>query len=211
MNSRLIDKVFLSADPFNGNPGKRTLQLVYSTVQLFNTEHTYSQCNTTRINFCHNTIYLHTSSYSTYYLLAILGYQKQHLIPKIQYIALSHTQDRVENTLKKQVNYQITLLTYKIVSNSLKKRSNETTSLIIRFLEEEDMKFFQRLGQLDKLHGRNILTMTELTFQSSGHQVKCLSSFHLDESNQVLNYLCKHSPKSNFSKTDQLLCIQRRP
>lgn len=81
----------------------------------------------------------------------------------------------VENTLKKQANYQITLHTYKIVSNSLKKRSNETISLIIRFLEEEDMKFFQRLGQLDKLHSRNILTMTKLTFQSSGHQVKCLS------------------------------------
>lgn len=83
-------------------------------------------------------------------------------------------------------------------------------SLIIRFLEESDMKFFQRLRHSDKLHSRNILKMTELTVQSSGHQLKHLFSLHLDESNQVLSCLCKHNPKSNFCKTDQLLCIQRR-
>lgn len=43
MNSRFIDKGFLSADSFNGNPGKRILQLIYSAVQLFNTEYTVSE------------------------------------------------------------------------------------------------------------------------------------------------------------------------
>lgn len=43
MNSRFIDKVFLSADPFSGKAGKRILQLIHSTVQLFNTEYSVSE------------------------------------------------------------------------------------------------------------------------------------------------------------------------
>lgn len=95
------------------------------------------------------------------------------------------------------LHYRTALHTCKTTSSSLKRSSNETVSLIIRFLEEEDTKFFQKLVHSEAMTNyvaESILTMTELTLQSSGHQQKHFilpssGKREIHENNQVTNNL----------------------